>query len=392
MAGKQQQGECMKNVVFLPTAIASSGLLPAGAQSERNLAVIIPTLNERDNVEPLIRTLDIALAGIPHELVFVDDWSLDGTYQLLVSIARVRPDIRVVGRQGRRGLSSAVIDGVMATSADIVAVIDADMQHDETILGDMFETLIGDRADVAIGSRYGDGGSCGEWDAQRLKMSQMATRIAQSVLPGSVNDPMSGFFMIRRDIVVNMIPDLSQKGFKILLDLLMSSPYPLRVTEIPYTFRSREAGVSKLSASVVFSFLWLVLQKTFRKYVPLRFQKFGMVGLMGAGVHLVILRSLLTTGHMGFAAAQACAVIAAIGFNFALNNMITYSDRRLSGWRLITGALSFYTVCGLGAISNVGMGSLIYSGHHRWWVAGVAGAIVGSVWNFAMSSTLTWRR
>jgi dolichol-phosphate mannosyltransferase len=378
----------MKNVVFLPTPRPSSAPSP----TEFNLAVIIPTLNERDNIEPLIRRLDFALAEIPHELVFVDDWSLDGTYQLLVSIARVRPDIRVVGRQGRRGLSSAVIDGVMATSADIVAVIDADMPHDETILGDMFETLIGDRADVAIGSRYGDGGSCGEWDAQRPKMSQMATRIAQSVLPGSVNDPMSGFFMIRRDIVVNMIPDLSQKGFKILLDLLMSSPYPLRVTEIPYTFRSREAGVSKLSTSVVFSFLWLVLQKTFRKYVPLRFLKFGMVGLMGVGVHLVILRSLLTTGHMGFAAAQACAVIAAIGFNFALNNVITYSDRRLSGWRLITGALSFYTVCGLGAISNVGMGSLIYSGHHRWWVAGVAGAIVGSVWNFAMSSTLTWRR
>jgi dolichol-phosphate mannosyltransferase len=382
----------MKNVVFLPTALPSSAPSPIDIPSELNLAVIIPTLNERDNIEPLIRALDVALADIPHELVFVDDWSLDGTYQLLVSIARLRPDIRVVGRQGRRGLSSAVIDGVMATSADIVAVIDADMQHDEAILSEMFETLTSDSADVAIGSRYGDGGSCGEWDVHRVKMSQMATRIAQSVLPGSVNDPMSGFFMIRRDIVVNMIPDLSQKGFKILLDMLMSSPYPLRIAEIPYTFRLREAGVSKLSASVVLSFLWLLLQKTFRKYVPVRFLKFGMVGLMGVGVHLAILRSLLITNHFGFAAAQACAVIAAIGFNFLMNNVITYRDRRLTGWRLITGALSFYFVCGLGAIANVGMGSLIYSGHHRWWVAGVAGAIVGSVWNFAMSSTLTWRR
>jgi dolichol-phosphate mannosyltransferase len=382
----------MKNVVFLPNALPASTSAPVFPPFETNLAVIIPTLNERDNIEPLIRALDAALADIPHELVFVDDWSLDGTYQLLVSIARVRPDIRVVGRQGRRGLSSAVIDGVMATSADIVAVIDADMQHDEAILREMFETLTSDRADVAIGSRYGDGGSFGEWNARRVKMSQMATRIAQSVLPGSINDPMSGFFMIRRDIVVNMIPDLSQKGFKILLDVLMSSPYPLRVAEIPYTFRSREAGISKLSASVVLSFLWLVLQKAFRKYVPVRFLKFGLVGLMGVGVHLTILRSLLMTDHLGFAAAQTCAVIAAIGFNFLLNNMITYRDRRLTGWRLIGGAVSFYAVCGLGAIANVGMGSLIYSGHHRWWVAGVAGAIVGSVWNFAMSSTLTWRR
>jgi dolichol-phosphate mannosyltransferase len=280
----------------------------------------------------------------------------------------------------------------MATSADIVAVIDADMQHDEAILSEMFETLTGDRADVAIGSRYGEGGSCGAWDARRAQMSRMATRIAQYALPGSVNDPMSGFFMIRRDIVVNMIPDLSQKGFKILLDLLMTSPYPLRVAEIPYTFRSREAGVSKLNASVMLSFLWLVLQKTFRRYVPVRFLKFGMVGLMGVGVHLAILRSLLVIDHLGFAAAQACAVMAAIGFNFLMNNLITYRDRRLTGWRLISGAASFYAVCGLGAIANVGMGSLIYSGHHRWWVAGVAGAIVGSVWNFVMSSTLTWRR
>jgi dolichol-phosphate mannosyltransferase len=382
----------MKNVVFLPNALPAPLPNRVNAVPDVNLAVIIPTLNERDNIEPLIGALDIALTDIPHELVFVDDWSLDGTYQLLVSIARARPDIRVVGRHGRSGLSSAVIDGVMATSADIVAVIDADMQHDEAILSEMFETLTGDRADVAIGSRYGEGGSCGAWDARRAQMSRMATRIAQYALPGSVNDPMSGFFMIRRDIVVNMIPDLSQKGFKILLDLLMTSPYPLRVAEIPYTFRSREAGVSKLNASVMLSFLWLVLQKTFRRYVPVRFLKFGMVGLMGVGVHLAILRSLLVIDHLGFAAAQACAVMAAIGFNFLMNNLITYRDRRLTGWRLISGAASFYAVCGLGAIANVGMGSLIYSGHHRWWVAGVAGAIVGSVWNFVMSSTLTWRR
>jgi dolichol-phosphate mannosyltransferase len=382
----------MKNVVFLPTARSTPVKNPDGIPAAETLAVIIPTLNERDNILPLISALDTALATINSELIFVDDWSSDGTYQLLVSIARVRPDIRVIGRQGRRGLSSAVIEGVMATSADLVAVIDADMQHDEAILGRMFDALREGECDIAVGTRYSDGGSCGTWDANRARMSQMATRMARVALPDAVSDPMSGFFMLRRDPFVDMVPQLSRKGFKILLDLLLTAPVPLRVAEIPYTFRTREAGESKLSASVMASFALLLVHKTFRRFVPARFLMFGMVGLLGVVVHLTVLRAMLFVEQISFAVAQGCAVVAAIGFNFLLNNSITYRDRRLRGWQLISGAASFYMVCGLGAIANVGVGSLIYSGDHRWWVAGVAGAVVGSVWNFMMSSALTWRR
>lgn len=381
----------MKNVIFLPASRAVPVPDPAGERDTNDLAVIIPTYNERDNVESLIAALDMALAGIRYELIFVDDWSLDGTADLVRSIARQRMDIRCISRVGRRGLSSAVIEGMMATSADIVAVIDADMQHDESKLGAMFDIVTRGEADVAIGSRYCEGGGCGEWDARRIQISRMATRLAQLALPDPVSDPMSGFFVIRRDIVVDLAPRLSQKGFKILLDLLMSAPEPLRISEVSYVFRTREAGISKLNATVMLACLTMLLKKAVGRWVPLRLAAFLTVGLLGLGVHLSVLR-LIMMGGWSFTIAQAMAVTTAIAFNFSLNNAFTYRDRRLRGVRMLIGLGSFYAVCAVGAAASVGMGTLVYAAGHLWWLAGAAGAVAGSIWNFAMSSWFTWRR
>jgi dolichol-phosphate mannosyltransferase len=273
-----------------------------------------------------------------------------------------------------------------------LAVIDADMQHDESILGTMYQAVTSGEADVAIGSRYREGGSCGEWGARRVQLSRAATRLAQSVLPADISDPMSGFFVVRRQTVVDLAPSLSQKGFKILLDLLMSAEQPLRVREVPYVFRTREAGISKLSASVMLSCLTMLLKKAVRKWVPIRLVQFGAVGLLGLVVHLAVLRSLLFAGNLSFAAAQAVAVLTAIAFNFLLNNVTTYRDRRLRGLHMISGLLSFYAVCGVGALANIGVGSAIYGAGYRWWLDGAAGAVAGSVWNFALSSWFTWRQ
>jgi dolichol-phosphate mannosyltransferase len=356
------------------------------------LAVIVPTYNEADNVAGIVASLDVALEGISSEIIFVDDWSADGTADRIAMLAVDRPDIRVVRRFGRNGLSSAVIEGMMATMAPVVAVIDGDGQHDERLLPRLYAQVAEGRADVAIGSRYCANGSTGEWNSLRLRASQWATRLSRLVLQSPVQDPMSGFFAVRRDKVEALLPHMSSRGFKILFDLLTSSPEPLRAVELPFQFRTRVAGESKLGTGVIVDYLVTIADRLIRKVMPSRVVMFGAVGAVGLGVHLLMLNALLGLTQLRFAAAQAVAVTVAIAFNFLGNNAVTFRDRRLRGVRLLGGLLSFYAVCGLGALANVGIGAELFAEHHRWWVSGVAGAIVGSLWNFAAATLVTWRK
>jgi dolichol-phosphate mannosyltransferase len=355
------------------------------------LAVIIPTFNEAENVGKLLGLLDEALRGIVWEAIFVDDDSGDGTADLVRGIGRANVRVRVLQRLKRRGLSSAVVEGMMATSAPVLAVIDADLQHDETLLPKL-HAAVRDGADLAVGSRYVGEGGVGDWDEGRHKASRGATWLAQRVLGTSLSDPMSGFFAISRETLTRALPKLSGNGFKILLDIVASAPGPLNVVELPYVFRTRNAGSSKLDTMVAAEYLKLLADKAIGHIVPIRLLMFLMVGGVGVAVHLGILGSLLLTGVVGFTAAQALAVWGAMTFNFTLNNIFTYSDRRLRGVRLLVGLLSFYAVCLVGAAANVGVGTYIHGTEHSWWVAGVAGALIGAVWNFAASSVLTWRR
>jgi dolichol-phosphate mannosyltransferase len=355
------------------------------------LAVIIPTFNEAGNVPKLLRLLDEALRGIVWEAIFVDDNSADGTADLIRSIGRNNIRIRVLERLGRRGLSTAVIEGMMATSAPVLAVIDADLQHDETLLPRLYAAVRAG-ADLAVGSRYVASGGVGEWDGRRQSVSRGATWLAKRILKTSLTDPMSGFFAISRDALKASLPRLSGGGFKILLDIAASAPVALKVVELPYVFRVRVAGESKLGTMVMAEYAKLLADKAIGHLVPIRLLMFLIVGGIGVAVHLGILGGLLLTGAVGFPVAQAIAVWGAMTFNFGLNNIFTYSDRRLRGVRLITGLFSFYAVCLVGAAANVGVGAYIYGGDHSWWLAGVAGALIGAVWNFAASSAITWRR
>ena len=354
------------------------------------LAVIVPTYNEAGNVARIVASLDGALAGIRFEIVFVDDWSRDGTAERIAALARDRADIRVIRRFGRRGLSSAVIEGMMATMAPVVAVIDGDGQHDERLLPRLFHAVEAGACDVAIGSRYCADGSTGTWDAGRARASRWATRLSRLVLWTPVADPMSGFFAVRRDRVEALLPTLSGRGFKILFDLLTASPEPLRAVELPFRFREREAGESKLDTGIVAEHLVMIVDRLVRRYLPSRLVMFAAVGTLGLAVHLVVLRAALP--GLGFARAQTLAVTIAIAFNFLGNNAFTFRDRRLRGLALLGGLASFYAVCGLGALADVGAGTALFAAHERWWVSGVAGAVLGSAWNYAASTLVTWRR
>ncbi|WP_043835796.1 glycosyltransferase [Muricoccus aerilatus] len=356
------------------------------------LTVVVPCYNEAANVAPMVQRLEAALRGIAWEVVFVDDDSPDGTIREVRAIAAHDPRVRGIRRIGRRGLASAVTEGVLSSSAVHVAVIDGDLQHDETILPAMLAAVQGG-AEVAVGSRHTEGGEAGSgFSASRAKVSDAGTRMAALLLPTPVGDPMSGFFLMRQSLFEAIAPNLSSRGFKILLDLLLSAKRPLRVAEVPYRFRPRVAGESKLDAAVLLEFLGLLLDKALGGWLPWRFISFAAVGLIGVGVHLAVLGLASRVPGMQFEVAQWMATLVAMTANFLLNNRITYRDSRLKGRRLLPGLLLFYLVCGIGAVANVGIaGLLVRENLAGWGLAGAAGALLTGVWNYAVSSTLVWR-
>jgi len=374
-----------------PGALIPGSPPPAAAAGMPVLAVVIPCYNERANVAPMVERLRLALAGLAWEAVFVDDDSPDGTAAAVRAIAATDPRIRCLRRIGRRGLASAVIEGAMASSAGFIAVIDGDLQHDETRLPAMLDAVRAG-ADLAVGSRHVEGGdSAGLSGAWRHRISALGIRTAQAVLPVRLSDPMSGYFLLRRDLFERLAPRLTGSGFKILLDLLLSARTPLRVTEIPVRFQPRVAGDSKLDVLVLVQFFGLVLDKALGGVVPLRFVSFALVGLVGVGVHLLALQAGRASG-LGFLAAEVAATLVAMLANFQLNNVVTYRGVRLRGPALWRGLALFVAVCGLGAAANIGVARMLYAAQGGWTPSAVLGAVIGVVWNYAVSATLVWRQ
>jgi dolichol-phosphate mannosyltransferase len=365
---------------------------PPQAAVAPQLSVIVPTFNERDNVTTLYRRLEAALAGVSWEVIFVDDNSPDGTWEVVGTLARQDSRVRCIRRIGRRGLSGACIDGILASSAPYVAVIDADLQHDETRLPVMLVPLQNGEADLVVGSRYVEGGSADSFNKQRAGFSALATGVAKRLLRVEIADPMSGFFMIRRDRFEALAPQLSTQGFKILLDIVATARGKLRIKEIPYTFGSRLHGESKLDSMVALDFLGLVLAKLTHDVVSLRFLLFAMVGSLGLFVHFAALFVALEVFDVPFAEAQACGALLAMTSNFILNNFLTYRDQRLKGFAILRGLLLFYLVCSVGLLANVGVAFSVYDQEPIWWLAGAAGALMGVVWNYAMSGLFVWRK
>jgi len=365
---------------------------PQQAQEGPELSVIVPTFNERDNVTVLYRRLEATLANVAWEVVFVDDNSPDGTWDVVRGLAQQDSRVRCIRRIGRRGLSGACIEGILASSAPFVAVIDADLQHDETQLPKMLLLLASDEAELVVGSRYIEGYKSEGFNKQRAGASALATEVARKMLRVEIADPMSGFFMIRRDRFEELAPKLSVHGFKILLDVVATAHGGLRAVEIPYTFGARQHGESKLDSMVALDFLGLVLAKLSNDIVSLRFILFAMVGGIGLVVHLTTLFIGLQLFKAPFAEAQAAGAIVAMTSNFILNNFLTYRDQRLKGFALLRGLIAFYIVCSVGLLANVGVAFSVYDQEPIWWLAGMAGALMGVVWNYAMSGLFVWRK
>ncbi|MBK1719792.1 glycosyltransferase family 2 protein [Thiocystis violacea] len=358
------------------------------------LAVIVPTYKEVDSVEELARRVATVLTGIAWELIFVDDDSPDGTAERVRELARRDPRIRLLQRVGRRGLSSACIEGMLATSAPYLAVMDGDLQHDETLLPRMLQTIQEEDLDIVVGSRYVEGGDTGTWNARRRSMSRLATHIGQRLIRVDLRDPMSGFFLVRSSVIQGCVRRLSGVGFKILLDILSASERPLRFRELPFSFRERQAGNSKLDNAVLWEYLLMLTQKIIGPLIPLRFIAFSLIGGLGVFVHLAVLWPILhVLGEGAFLVGQTAATLVAMTSNFFLNNILTYRDMRLRGRQLLWGWMSFVLACSLGALANVGIANhLFQQGHSGWFLSALAGVLVGAVWNYAVTAVYTWKR
>ena len=356
------------------------------------LAIVVPTLNERDNVGPLIERLDRLLAGVDWEAVFVDDDSADGTAEHLRDLGSDDRRVRCIRRVGRRGLSSACIEGILSTSARYVAVIDGDLQHDESLLPRMLDILKRGQTDLVVASRYLALGAADGLSGRRRLLSRAGARLARVLLQSDITDPVSGFFMMRSEVMDNAAVRLSGVGTKILIDILASAPGPLSVTELPYRFRGRQSGSSKLDWFTVLEYLALLAEKVSGGYLPAKFFLFAAVGASGMIVHLLVLRLLMAAVGAGFVGAQTAATATAMVWNYFLNNSLTYRDYRLVGWAALRGLASFMAICGLGAVVNVLLARDLYAMTQMWLLAGAGGAAVGALLNYALTSMFTWGR
>ncbi len=364
---------------------------PSISRPAPEVCIIVPTFNERANITILVERLRGVLAACDWEVLFVDDNSPDETAAIVRAIGETDSRIRCIRRIGRRGLAGACLEGMLASQARYLAVIDGDLQHDERLLVAMLDRLRTGSVDVVVASRYLPGGSAAGLSKRRGRVSRWSNALVQRLLGIDLSDPMSGYFMIRRDAFEPLAPSVSSQGFKILLDIMTIKRSRLRAVELPTTFYERQHGESKLDSKIVLDFAALVTARLTNDAVSPRFLMFCLVGLTGLGVHFGILLASLRLASLSFSTAQALATVGAITWNFTLNNAFTYRDKQLTGWRFVAGLLRFQMICAIGAISNVGIATWLYDYDQRWWIAGLAGALIGSVWNFVVSAALVWR-
>lgn len=374
-----------------PLATTAPSAPATSVERSAELTIVIPTYNERANVAPMVARLDAALPGVRWEAIFVDDDSPDGTAQAVRSLSEADARVRCIRRVNRRGRASACIEGILAGQGRYVAVLDADLQHDEGILPQMLALLREDAADLAIGTRYGAGGSGDAVEGSRRTISRIAGSFARLMLRVEISDPTSGFFVARRDVIDAIAPELASDGFNTLLDIVTTRRLRLRIREVPYTLRARLHGESKLGARVALDFGALLLSRLTRGALPQRFILFCVVGLVGIGVHLVVLAAGRAMA-LPFQTAQSLAALVSIASNFWLNNILTYRDQTLRGLAAVKGLVLYALICAFGYFSNISVAFLIFYDPSMWWLAGLAGAVISAVWNYAVSAAVVWRR
>jgi len=359
-------------------------------RSAVEISVILPTYNEVENIPLIVPRLEAVLQPFSHEILIMDDNSPDGTYELAERLAAENPHIRVVRRLANRGLSPAVAEGFSVAKGQYMLVMDADMQHDETVIPE-FVSRFRAGAELVVGTRKAHGGGIENWSYFRRFLSWGATKAAEVFLPRACSDPMSGYFGVTRSFYNRIAASINPRGFKILLEILARSR-GATIAEVGYTFRPRQHGKSKLTASVALAYLVALYDLRFGRYLPLRFVKYAMVGFSGIFVNALFFwlgRNFLVLRD---SQALVMAILLSIASNFFLNNYFTFRDRTLVGFRnVLWGYLKYNFICLGGAFINYAITMNLKNDFgFNIDFANLLGVAVATFWNYFINLNITW--
>jgi len=365
-----------------------------GSIERPSVTIIIPTWNEADNISVLYEKISAAMSTYDWKIIVVDDDSEDLSWQLADEIGESDPRVSVIRRIGRKGLTSACIEGFVASDTDYCAVIDADLQHDEGLLPKMLQTFIeSPDTDLVVGSRKMADASFGQMPKHRVIASEFARKLTKLAIRIPLSDPLSGFFMIKRSSFLAVKKKLFGRGFKILLDICAASEPSLKIAELPYSMRSRHAGESKLKWQVMFEFVAFLIYQFFgqRFALPPKFIKFCVVGLSGVVVHMSVLAVTHKLLLWSFLSSQILATIVAMISNFVINNNFTFREQKLTGLAFYKGALSFAVICSVGSLIGISVSTFLNDRGTVWWLAGFVSIALSAIWNFCVNNVFTWR-
>jgi len=363
-------------------------------EKQRIISIVIPTFNEQSNISKIINQLLNLDVIYEKEIIVVDDNSGDGTANLVREYCRDDRRVRLISRYGRFGLSSAIKEGCLCATGDIIAVMDADGQHDPSYIALALEKIELKKVDIVLGSRFVEGAIIKGLSQGRKSSSSIANSLARLSLYGSYNyltDYMSGFFVFKRNVCIELVEKIDVQGFKFFYELLAISGGKLKIFEIPFIFNEREHGNSKLDLPVVWDFLISLLHTFIGRLVPRRAVSFALVGSTGVFIQLLTIYFLLAITNLDFEKVLPLGVIIAASSNFIINNILTFRSNKLSGKRFYTGLLKFLLVSSLPIIANVGVTNLFYSQFlTNTFISQLAGIFVVFIWNYAASSKVVW--
>lgn len=359
--------------------------------AETRISVIIPTYNERHNLAPLISRIETALSGLDWEVIFVDDNSKDGTHEEAFRISQVHSRVRLILRLSDRGLARSSIQGMLSAKGNYLCIMDGDGQHDPKYIPQMIDRLQADQLDIISASRKLDeisgSQSLSRW---RTRMSRVGNFFSSRVIGRVLNDPLTGFFLMKREAFMALAPGLSDPGFKLLLDIL-SSNHRLKHAELPFNFGTRMSGDSKLDSYVAWQFGTFLVSKATGSLIPAKLVSFILVGFTGLAVHFCGLYAGLFMG-LSFKVAQTLATLIAATTNFAFNNLLTFRDRRLRGIGMLWGYLKYLLASAFGIAANISVAVLTYERFgHLVVISTLAGIAIDTLWKFVISNRMIWK-